>query len=985
VVKIVSGQTDDTQRQAAVTRGASHSGLVKVLRIEQLDDGPMVVREYVSGVSCGDLLGRNGKRLPVDCCLFVASEMCRAVGYLHALGTPTVIHGRLRPEKVLLSWRGRVKISGSELAGPPELAGRRVREAGEDEGFAPPEAFGGSAPLCAASDVYGIGATLWSLLVGRRPEGASRPPGAGTDRADGGAKELPPPSSMNPELDGEVGEALDRIIRSACHPSQKERIASAAALGRKLSKLGPTGAKGAQRLARWLGESLDGLADDESKRMDAVHELWKERFGSDEGNGRAEAARMSDSSAGVALTRKESPKQVEGSSDKQSSLPPSQLVGTVLDDRYRIEGLIGEGGMGEVYAGEHVQIGRRVAIKVLHPLYSNEEEVVERFRREARAATAIGHPNIVDVTDSGTTPDGRAFFVMEQLDGVELADVIIEDGWLDPNRATRIAIQVCRGVGAAHKAGIIHRDLKPENIFLVNRDGEIDFVKILDFGIAKSTRMEMTRGGGLTQPGLAMGTPEYMSPEQAAGKVADGRVDVYSAGGLLYAMLTGRPPHQGSNVMEILTLKATKPPKPVREIRPEVPEELEKLCLQALARNPDDRPQSMEQLEYELRKFSTGRSGAVAAMLGLRPTEDSSGLIDLSSITGPNAAHRGSASSSSGMSAVDAPAEGPKASRAAITRDADPPPRQLGEARAATLDGTWRMGQAEDFVGDEMDRVTVVRRPSRGLGWLWIVLALVGLAGVVTGFVLLESRKEGQRRKKVEQNVAAEIDSGADDASLLDGGVVDGGQPEPDAEPVDAAPSQLTEDEIDTLLSAAWKAAGAKRWTKPASGSLLDALSKLDDADTKRVKTQVAKLRMYARRKLLAKTRKQTRRRAWKDAEATLRDLMALLPGNAEVKRKLVWVLTKRAKKALAKDKVDLAEALSGEAVTLDATYWQGRLTWAEALAKTGKEKRALQQYEKIVAAKQAPRRIRRRARRAKRRLEKKVGDQQKEARKTPR
>src|SRR5262249_43092065 len=150
-------------------------------------------------------------------------------------------------------------------------------------------------------------------------------------------------------------------------------------------------------------------------------------------------------------------------------------IGQLLDGRYQVRSLIGEGGMGRVYEAEHAEIGKRVAIKVLHPVYSRTPEVVERFRREARAASKIGHPNIVDVTDSGTTSDGSVYFVMEYLEGIELAKVIEQDGALDVGRALSITSQICRAVAAAHAQGIIHRDLKPENIFLIAREGTGDF------------------------------------------------------------------------------------------------------------------------------------------------------------------------------------------------------------------------------------------------------------------------------------------------------------------------------------------------------------------------------------------------------------------------------------------------------------------------------------------------------------------------------
>jgi len=262
--------------------------------------------------------------------------------------------------------------------------------------------------------------------------------------------------------------------------------------------------------------------------------------------------------------------------------------------------------MGTVYAAEHVEIGKVVAIKILHPHYSTEQELVERFRREARAASRIGHPNIIDVMDFGTTEDGCAYFIMEHLDGIDLADVLSHERRLDPNRSCQITIQVCRALAAAHAAGVIHRDLKPENIFLVARDGKADFVKVLDFGVARSAG----RTTRLTNPGIAMGTPEYMAPEQAAGGIVDHRGDIYSVGALLYEMVTGQPPQKRDG--EIVG---------PRSLRLQLSEDLDRIIVRALAQDPAQRYQSMAQMEYDLVKSLFGRTRAVADLLGLHQAE----------------------------------------------------------------------------------------------------------------------------------------------------------------------------------------------------------------------------------------------------------------------------------------------------------------------------------------------------------------------------
>jgi len=677
--------------------------------------------------------------------------------------------------------------------------------------------------------------------------------------------------------------------------------------------------------------------------------------------------------------------------DEPMSINPKMLVGTVLDNRYRIDALLGEGGMGEVYSAEHVQIGRKLAIKVLHPLYSNEEEVLERFRREARAATAIGHPNIVDVTDSGTTPDGRAFFVMEVLEGMELADVIIDNGWMDPERAAHVAIQVCQAVGAAHKVGIIHRDLKPENVFLVTRDGEPDFVKILDFGIAKSTRMEMTRGGGLTQPGLAMGTPEYMAPEQAAGQPADSRVDVYATGGLLYAMIVGRPPHEGDNIMEVLTLKATKTPVSPKRIRPEIPEELDAIVMKALSRNPDIRHQTMEQLEYDLRKFMSGRGAAVAAILGLRDSD--SALIDISFLrsSGSNPEIPVLEKQASVKESVSAEeknpedasenqegeqhegAEAQEAVDSLRVRAFTKPVIATDDNDPISFDDIFEERSRNDFDGFSQYTHTVVRKPGKGLGWLWALLGLVLLAAITTGLFFLRKRQETKRDRDAIAKRGDHQDASLEDHQDAEIVGVDSETLDADSDETDAEPllPRLTNAEVTFFLDMAWKAAKKQRWTRPEKESLLSFISRLEEAGE--AQKEIKKLRRYARKELYKKGRRFLVRKKYDKAEAPFRNLLALVPGDGDAKENLVKVLVARAHKALKQKKHTQAEALAGEAMSLDSTIPSARYVWARALEAEEKKKRALAEYEKLLKDKKATRFIRRRSREAVRRLQKEL------------
>ena len=298
--------------------------------------------------------------------------------------------------------------------------------------------------------------------------------------------------------------------------------------------------------------------------------------------------------------------------------PDDPLVGAVLAGKYVVEKRIGEGGMGLVYEGIHRDIDKRVAIKVLRDDLSRRPEVVARFRQEAKSASRIGHENIVDISDFGETTRGASYFVMEFLEGEDLANVLGREVTVDAARACAIVLQCCRALSATHAKGIVHRDIKPENIFLIKRDGVDDFVKIVDFGIAKMSDIETDGAPGrkLTKTGMIFGTPEYMSPEQAAGKELDHRVDVYALGIILYECIAGRVPFEGDTFMGVLTQHLFAELPSIREINPqaEISRELELVIQKALAKDPDDRYQDTEQLAEAIECALDGRLSHATAM-----------------------------------------------------------------------------------------------------------------------------------------------------------------------------------------------------------------------------------------------------------------------------------------------------------------------------------------------------------------------------------
>ena len=309
---------------------------------------------------------------------------------------------------------------------------------------------------------------------------------------------------------------------------------------------------------------------------------------------------------------------------------------------YRLDKILGRGGMGTVYSGEHIYIKKPVAVKILHPQFARYPEAVNRFLREARAASSINHPNIVDVTDFGLLQDSTVYFVMEFLEGKSLEDVIEREGAVELHRALNVANQISLALEAAHHAGVIHRDLKPDNIFLLQKPGRrdlvrlasdktwttereqtFDFVKVLDFGIAKTLVPDELVAE--TVQGAVFGTPEYMSPEAARGEDVDHRADVYSLGVILFDMLCGRPPFEAPQSSEVLHMHIhQKPPSP-REFAPhrEITESAERVILRAMQKDANKRYQTMA----DFRRDVEASYGTVAfRRFGAAPTVPARGI-----------------------------------------------------------------------------------------------------------------------------------------------------------------------------------------------------------------------------------------------------------------------------------------------------------------------------------------------------------------------
>ena len=297
----------------------------------------------------------------------------------------------------------------------------------------------------------------------------------------------------------------------------------------------------------------------------------------------------------------------------------------VLGNRYEIQEVLGEGGMAKVFLGTDRVLGRTVAVKVLSPQYAEDQQFVARFRREAQAAAALNHPNIVSVFDTGSNGNVH-YIVMEYVEGKTLQEVLREESRLTPERGIEIGEAVARALVAAHDKGLVHRDIKPGNI-MITREGQ---VKVMDFGIARATTSDT-----VTQTAAVLGTAAYLSPEQAQGETVDGRSDIYSHGVVLYEMLTGRQPFVGESPVSIAYRHVTEDPVLPSRLNPDVPGALDAIVMKAMAKSADDRYQTAQELIDDLRRAAEGMPVAAAAVLPGATTQ----VIDRGShtqvLTGP--------------------------------------------------------------------------------------------------------------------------------------------------------------------------------------------------------------------------------------------------------------------------------------------------------------------------------------------------------------
>ena len=554
--------------EARVQSQLNHPGVAQVVEASTDENGePYTVVEYVEGRSLADVRHRAvqvGARIGWPEAVGMAIEMGQALAHVHERsstdGSPLgIVHRDLSPQNVMVGYAGELKlidfgtarghnrrchtVAGVVFAKPgyvaPEVARQQVGDG--------------------RIDAYAMGVMLWELCAGKRLLSGD---------AQKHLEDVAAATFDIPLLSGSRGipKELDTIIQKLCANEPDDRYPSASHAALDLARVLSTApaSTGGERGVRARIASLMGT-------------LWPH----EPARSRAEFAKLLKQAR--ALRRDpETPPSERSLQLAAASMPfdPAVLAGT----SYRLGKKIGEGSSGEVYEAEHTELGRRYAVKVLSAAHTAASDAVERFRREARAIASLSHPNLVRLHDFGKSLDGRVFLVMELLEGKTL-DAHAGSKALGWRESTRLAIQVCRALEAAHAAGLVHRDLKPQNLFLTS-EGEL---KLLDFGVAMA--LADTVDSETRQKGFAVfGTPEYMAPEQVAGEQVDGRCDIYALGCVLYELVTGSRPFEGSPVV-VMGKQLRESPMPPRAARPEamLPPEMETVILKALQKSKDDR------------------------------------------------------------------------------------------------------------------------------------------------------------------------------------------------------------------------------------------------------------------------------------------------------------------------------------------------------------------------------------------------------------
>jgi serine/threonine-protein kinase len=906
--------------EAKVVVRLNHANLVQVFDAGKVNEEYYLAMELVEGKDLRAVWNRCAqlhRRIPVDIAIFVIREVLRGLHYVHDAMGLDLVHRDISPPNVLVGYRGDVKLTDFGLA--KSSIKREMTSPGVVFGrysyLSPEQAKG--LPADRRTDIYACAIVLWELLTGRQlfPSGGR----SHTEALDAVRNpKAQPPSSLVPG----IPEGLDEIVLRGLARDREDRYQDAgdfrAALSDILAKNFPTA--DADRVSEFMRDifAREGKMEQRDYLELSSHDFSDLRA---QGDG-SELISISDVVA--SLEQKPRSTMQLGDSDivelgtrrwdekpDVDSLAEAAeaWVGEVIAQRYRVESLIGVGGMGAVFKVKHLVLGKTFALKVLHSHYTRDADVISRFMREARAASQTGHPHIIDVLDVGSNEQGDVYFVMEPLEGQNLAEAIKREGPLAVRRAVHIARQVCQALTAAHGAGIIHRDLKSENIMLTPRGKDPDFVKVLDFGICK----QMDGESGTTSPGLIMGSPDYMAPEQGAGLEATIASDIYALGCILFEMLTGRMPFQGRNAVDVLMQKGAREADTVTVYRPEVPHAVASAITRCLKRQPGDRPPSMRSLEYELTRAIDGRATAVANVLGMDAGDDRPDEAGASLSMNRAAIATMGASGGEGVYGRDyekqdftqiAPApRDPSRVTAPATKPATPAATSDDDKESASGSPAMRALFFVALGGVLAVGVLAVAMPG-GLGSLFGSSAETPTEPTpsVAPETPAESPPRGTETPSDPAGVAAKLDVGA--AAPSAGNKLDVGAPlEVADEPVldvgggaaDAVPEPAARPkDPEALVALAEAALEAGRWTDPPETSLAAYLSDLQlvaPGDK-----SLARLRKEAAESLLPVGEKALKKKRWAEAVVAYRNLRLIWPDHGEAREGLVSALAGQAR-----------------------------------------------------------------------------------------
>ena len=605
--------------EARVQAQLQHPGVAQILEASHDAEGePYVVVEYVEGRSLGEVRRRAislGVRITWPEAVAIALSIAEALGHVHertdASGRPLgIVHRDLSPQNVMVGYGGEVKLIDFGTArGQNRRCHTIAGVVFAKPGYVAPEVANGD-PGDFRVDLYALGIMFWELLAGRRfLQGDPQEHLAAVAR---GERQPPPIAKLV-----DAPELVDEIIARLCAFDREERYESGRVAAAELAKVlteAPSLSNGERGVRARIAHLMYGIYPLEPARSRMEFQALVQRARTM----RIDAATPSDKLSPVT----DSPPPPEDD--------PARLPGT----GYRILRELGQGAMGIVYEAEHVELGRRVALKVLAPEHATSNTFMQRFRREARAMSRVSHPGLVTLHDFGQATDGRLFCAMELLEGETLERKLVREKRLPWREVIDLGIAACDALSAAHAAGIVHRDLKPANLFLT-RSGQL---KILDFGIAKAGLDEREVLDGLE--GMALvGTPEYMAPEQARRERVDARADVYALGCVLYELLTGERPFRGGSAIAVLDAKR-KPPMPPSK-KASIPRGFDAVLLRAMAFQREDRFATAAELHRALAdlrerpvrtggmKRAWGGAALAAGGLGLAAALFWSGQVEL--------------------------------------------------------------------------------------------------------------------------------------------------------------------------------------------------------------------------------------------------------------------------------------------------------------------------------------------------------------------